>query len=681
MPRFADTFLQSSKPSVARKDRIKDAKNVKRTVDPAILEMLDAAKEKNIITTFDRWAAQQPQCQFGYTGICCRICFQGPCRIKAEEGPGSMGICGARAYTIVARNAIRMMAGGTSAHSDHGRHIAHVLHAAAEGHASDYKVTDPDKLCRVAKRIGLDIEGKGDNELAREVAETALEDFGKQDESPCTFLWSVICNGRKSKFTETDVVPTAIDRAVVEVMHRTHIGVDADPVNLIFGGLKAANADLAGMHLATDLSDILFGTPKPVLSEANMGVLDADKVNIIVHGHNPLLSQMVVYASKEQEILGEVKAAGANGIVIAGICCTGNEVLMRSGIPIANNYMGAELVIATGAVDVMVVDVQCIMPGLRNAAECFNTKLVTTMPISKIPGSYHFAFDDTRAMASAKAVIRLAIETFKNRKTSGKTVNIPNTKHKTMAGFSTEAILDLFAAINPETPIKVLCDAIESGQLKGVIHVIGCNNLQVIHDQFHIEVVKQMARNDVFVLAGGCVAQASAKQGLLNYEECMEQYAGPGLKAFIDRLYEANKDKLPDRLPLVWHTGSCVDYSRVNDLWTMMADYWGVDVPKVPFVASAPEAMSEKAVSIGSWYLLNGIPTHVGPMLPLEGSSLVWSVVTCIAHDVFGGYLILKTDPDVACKKLLQALEYRTWKLGIHKKAAANYGTELCQTF
>ncbi len=680
MPRFSDTSLQNSKPSVARKDRIKDAKNVKRTIDPAILEMLDVAKEKNIITTFDRWVAQQPQCAFGSTGICCRICFQGPCRIKAEEGPGSMGICGAKDYTIVARNAIRMMAGGASAHSDHGRHIAHVLHAAAEGHAPDYKVTDPDKLQRVAKRIGLSVDGKSVNELAKEVAEVALEDFGKQDDSPTTFLWSSAIEARKQKWMEIDVVPTAIDRAVVEVMHRTHIGVDADPVNLIFGGLKAALADQTGMQLATDLSDILFGTPKPVLSEANMGVLDADKVNIIVHGHNPLLSQMVVYASKEQDILDEVKAAGGKGIVIAGICCTGNEVLMRSGIPIANNYMGAELVIATGAVDVMVVDVQCIMPGLRNAAECFNTKLVTTMPISKIPGSYHFAFDDTRAMESAKAVIRLAIETFKVRKASGAPVQIPQYKSKTMAGFSLEAMMDLFAAINPEKPIKVLTDAIESGELAGVCLLAGCNNLAVVHDQLHTEVIKGLAAKNVFLVGTGCVMQAAAKFGMLTYD-AVEQYAGPGLKAFIDRLYEANKDKLPGKLPLAFHMGSCVDNSRAANMWMAMAEEMGVDVPKVPFVASAPEGMSEKAVSIGTWVILNGIPTHVGPFPPLEGSSLVWSVVTCIAHDVFGGNFIFETDAKVAVDKLVAALDYRTWKLGIHKKVAAEYETELAGVF
>lgn len=589
-----------------------------------------------------------------------------------------MGICGARDYTIVARNAIRMMAGGCSAHSDHAREVVNVVLHMCEGHAPDYKITDPQKLYRLADKLGVSREGKSDMELLKEVAEIALADFGKQDEKPLSFLWANLCEGRKQKYMDCDIVPRAIDREVVEVMHRTHVGVDADPINLIFGGLKCSLADVTGQQIATDFSDILFGTPKPVMSEANLGVIDPEKVNVVVHGHNPILSDMVVAAAKEME--EEAKAAGAAGIQISGICCTGNEVLMRHGIPLATSYMAQELALATGAVDVMVVDVQCIMPGIRNVAECFNTKIVTTIPISKIPGSYHIPFDESRAMDCAKEIIRLGIETFKVRKESGRPVKVPQIKSKCMAGFSLEALLDLFAAINPERPLRVLTDAIINGELLGVCLLAGCNNLEAIYEKSHTEIIKGLAQNNVFLVGTGCVMQAAAKHGLLTYEG-VEKYAGPGLKAFIDRLYEANKDKLPDKLPLAFHMGSCVDNSRVFNLWNLMAEEMGVDVPKVPFVASAPEAMSEKAVAIGSWVLVNGIPTHVGTMPPLEGSNLVWSVVTCIAHDVFGGYFILETDPEVAVKKLVAALEYRAWKLRIHKKAAEEYGTELCQAF
>lgn len=675
MPRFRDGNLKST-PSVIRKERIKDPKNPKRTVDPAALAMLDKAKEQGIITAFDRFAAQQPQCAFGYEGICCRICFQGPCRIKADEGPGSKGICGASAYTIVARNITRMMAGGASAHSDHGRHIAHALLHTAEGKTPDYNVTDVEKLKRVAEKVGISTEGKEANELAKEVSLAALEDFGRQTDEPCRWLFSYITEGRRKKFLDCNIAPTSIDRAVVAMLHQTHIGVDADPVNIIFGGLKTSLADYTGMHISTDLSDILFGTPKPTVSEANLGVLKSDKVNIVVHGHNPLLSQTVVNTAREME--AEAKAAGAAGIQLSGICCTGNEVLMRSGVPIATNFSSQELAIMTGAVDVMVVDVQCIMPSIRNISECFHTKIVTTMDNSKIPGSHHFAFDENHAIESAKGIIRLAIEAYKERQ--GKACDIPQVKYKVVAGFSLEAVLDLFAAINPEQPMSVLTDAIESGELAGVALLCGCNNLESVHDHAHLTIAKELAKANVLMVGTGCSAQALAKAGLLD-PAAVEEYAGDGLKSFIKRVADANKDKLVDGLPMVFHMGSCVDNSRAHDLCTMMAEQMGVDIPKVPFVATAPEAMSEKAVSIGAGAVAMGIPTHVGTMPPIEGSKLTYGIATQIASDVYGGYFIFETDPMVAAEKLKHALEYRTWKLGIHHNAAAKYGTKLCENY
>lgn len=675
MPRFRDTDLNLV-PSVPRKERVKDGKNPLRSVDPAALEMIEQSKDSGIITTYDRYVAQQPQCAFGYEGVCCKICIQGPCRIKGAEGPGSKGICGAHSYTIVARNVARLMAGGASAHSDHGREIVYALLHTAKGELADYEVKDEKKLRAVAERIGIETEGKSKNELAQAVAEAALNDFGNISNEPCRWLTSYITEGRKKKFADCNIAPTSIDRAVVSMLHQTHMGVDADPVNIIFGGLRTSLADYTGMHISTDCSDILFGTPKPCVSEANLGVLKPEKVNIIVHGHNPLLSQTVVNVAAEME--ADAIAAGAGGIQLSGICCTGNEVLMRSGVPIATNFSSQELAIMTGACDVMVVDVQCIMPSIRAVAECFNTKIVTTMGISKIPGSYHLAFDEEHAIASAKEVVRLAIESFSQRK--GKDIHIPQIKSKVVAGFSLEAIMELFGALNADAPMQALIDEIEAGRLKGVAMFCGCNNLESVHDRNHIEIVKEMLKNDVFCIATGCSAQAMAKAGILNPEK-IDEYCGENLAAFLRKVADANKEILTDGLPPVLHMGSCVDNSRCHDFVTTMATTMGVDVPKVPFVASAPEAMSEKAISIGGGAVAMGVPTHVGTMPPIEGSSLVYGIASRIASDVYGGYFIFETDPYKAADKLLSALEYRTWKLGVHKAVAERYEAPLSQNY
>ncbi|MEW6309051.1 MAG: anaerobic carbon-monoxide dehydrogenase catalytic subunit [Bacillota bacterium] len=641
-----------------------------RSVDPAALAVLEHAAQDGVLTAWDRYQAQQPQCGFGSQGICCRICTQGPCRLNFRKEAQSKGVCGATAYTIVARNVARMIGGGTACHSDHGRHVAHTLLAAAEGKTADYAVKDPAKLRAVARRIGLEVEGKDDKALAREVALAALEDFGRHDDTPLTWLMTTITEGRKAKFHNCDILPTAIDRAVVENMHRTAMGMDNDPVDIIFGGLKTALADFAGMHLSTDLSDILFGTPVPIVSEANLGVIDPAKVNIACHGHNPTLSEQVVAAARALD--SEAKAAGATGINVVGICCTGNELLMRQGMPLATNAAAQELVILTGALDAMIADVQCIMPSVKTLSECFHTRIITTSPIAKIPGSYHFDFQEATAMETAKAMVRLAVEAFKLRQ--GRPARVPADKHKVIAGFSTEAMLKLLSGLNPDRPIRALNDAVLSGQLKGVCLFAGCNNAKLTHDLEHLTIARKLAAEDVFLLATGCAAGAFAKAGLMG-PAAVDAYAGPGLKRFIKDMEAAAGTA--HGLPLVFHMGSCVDNTRAADFCKEMADDLRVDVPKVPFVASAPENMHEKAVSIGSWCVAMGLPVHVGVNPYLEGSPLIMGIATQIAHDVYGGYFMFEPDPDKAAARLLDALKYRTWKLGVHHAAAAKFGTSL----
>jgi len=633
-----------------------------KTIDKAAIPMLEKAKAIGFMTTFDRAKAQEPRCTFGNTGICCRICLQGPCRILPKKPGGNKGVCGATDYTIVARNTIRYIAGGSASHSDHGRHIAEVFTHVAEGKVHDYKITDPDKLVRVAKKLGIKTDGRDTMDIAKEVGHLALAEFGRMDGKELAWLNADMTESRLKIFRETTIMPSNINLTIAGLMHQTHAGNDADPINLIFTGLRSALCDLDGMALATDLSDILFGTGVPVVTEANLGAIKADHVNITVHGHNPLLSQMIVKAARE--IKDEAIAAGAKGINLVGICCTGNEVLTREGVAIATNFATQELVILTGAMDAMVVDVQCIFPTLRTLAECYHTKIVTTMPIMKIPGSYHYAFDEHRAMDSAKDIIRLAIEAYKNRDTSK--ISIPDIKNKVIAGFTLEALLNIFSKVNPEKPVRVLIDAIEAGEIKGVALFAGCNNLKVTHDQSHLTIATELAKNDVFLIGTGCAAQCFGKEGLLNGEG-VKKYAGEGLKKLFARLNA--KSGLTEELPLVFHMGSCVDNSRGQALANLLAKEMGLDNRDVPYIASAPEAMSEKAVAIGSWNVACGNPVHVGVIAPTVGSQLVNDVVTKVAEDVFGGFFFWETDPNKAAARMIEILEERNWKNAMRKKA------------
>lgn len=643
---------------------------VTKTCDAGAQPIIIAASEKNIETIWDRYETQLPQCGFGELGICCRNCLQGPCRIDPFGAEPKKGICGARDYTIVARNIIRNIAGGAAAHSGHGRHIAETMLKAIEGKAPAYKIKDVCKLKRVAKRIGIDTEKIDTNELAKKVVIQALEDYSRYERKPLTFTTTTITKARTKLFEEKGVMPDNIDHAISDVMHRTTLGCDADPVPILFGGIKCAIADYNGMQISTDLSDILFGTPRLVRTHANLGALKPDAVNIAVHGHNPVLSDIIVDVAREME--DEARAAGASGINIVGICCTGNETLMRKGVPMVSNFASQELVLATGVVDLMVVDYQCVMPSVAEICSCLHTEMVTTMPNVHIPYATHVQFREEDAEKSARSIIQMAIEAFKKRDKSK--ANVPDVKYEVIAGFSLEQIEELCSKFNPDDPIMHVVDSIRNGTIRGIALMAGCNNQKAVQDFNHITIAKTLIKNDVLVLATGCSAGAFAKQGLLS-PEATEKYAGEGLKKFLKELGEKNGVDLPP----IWHMGSCVDNTRAANFATAIAERFGVDVHQIPFVASAPEANHEKAVSIGTWAVALGLPVHVGTINYIFGSSLVTEVLENTARDVYGGYFIFERDPFKAAKKLLNVVEYRRWVLGLDHKYVVESGEPISQ--
>ncbi|BBB92049.1 MAG TPA: anaerobic carbon-monoxide dehydrogenase catalytic subunit [Methylomusa anaerophila] len=635
------------------------AKKAVKATDCAVGEMLEVARKQGIETVWDRYARQIPQCGFGDSGLCCRNCTQGPCRIDPfGDGPAA-GVCGITADSMVARNLIRAIAAGAASHSGHAKHLAHVLKKVAAGKLTDYSVKDENKLRAVATRLGIPTEGKSVQELAAAVASAALEEFSEREE-PLAWAATTLTSSQVEKLGGLGVLPAGIDSAISEILQRTTLGVDADPVNLLLGGVKGAVADFAGCHLGTDLADILFGTPTPVFSEANMGVLKENAVNIALHGHNPVVSELIVVAARQEDILAQAKSAGAEGINLVGICCTGNEVLMRQGVAPLTHSLSQEMPILTGALDAIVVDYQCVYPSLANIADCYGTKLITTMDIAKIPGAVHMAIEEERGLEQAKEIIKLAVERFKARK--GAPTCIPQVKQKVIAGFSTEAIIGALSKLNAADPLKPLIDNIVNGNIQGVVLFAGCNNVKVPQDANFIAIVKELAKRDVLMLATGCGAGALARHGLLTSEATME-YAGPGLKAVFTAIGEANG--LGGPLPLVLHVGSCVDNSRPVDIAVALANKLGVDVNQLPVAASAPEFKAEKAVAIGTWAVTLGLPTHLGLVPPVLGSKLVTRVLTQDIKDITGGYFLVETDPLLAAEKIFDALQERRQKLNI----------------
>lgn len=624
-----------------------------RTQDPVSQQVIDSFDKK--ILCWDRYEKQQPQCGFGTLGICCRNCGMGPCQINPFGGEPSAGICGATAETISARNFIRMIAAGAAAHSDHGRAVAETFLAAAKEEVEGYKIKDIQKLFQVAMDLGVEIGDRNVKDIAIEVGQICLAEFGSQH-GPIKFLKRAPLK-RQAIWKQHRLEPRGVDREVVEIMHRTHLGVDQDIHNLMIQGTRAALGDgWGGSMIATELQDILFGTPTPILSKVNLGILKEDEVNIIIHGHEPLLSEMIVAVAQMPEMIEYAKSKGANGINLGGICCTANEILMRHGIPLAGNFLQQELAIATGAVDAMVVDIQCIMQSLANVAGCFHTKLITTMEKAKIPGALHIEFREDEAINIAKEIVKVAIDNFPNR--IKKLVKIPDGSTELIAGFSHETINYLLGGLF-RASYKPLNDNIINGRIRGIAGVVGCNNVKVKHDSAHLAMVKHLIKNNVIVLTTGCNAIACGKEGLL-LPEAAVKFAGSGLAEVCETV----------GIPPVIHMGSCVDNSRILMAASAVVKEGGLgdDISELPAAGAAPEWMSEKAISIGQYFVASGVYTVFGATFPTLGSKGFTDYLFNGIEKMLGGKWAFEPDPIKAADMMIAHIDSKREALGLDRK-------------
>jgi len=623
----------------------------KRSIDKAAQEMIARMAEAGQQNAWDRLDAQAPQCGFGKQGICCRICAMGPCRIS-KKAP--LGVCGADEDTIVARNFLRAVAAGVSAHSDHGRTVAEVFIASAKGQAKDYKMKDTTKLYKLAEELGVKTKDRSVNEIAVDVGEIALAEFGKPVGTQ--LMARRAPQPRQEIWKKLGVTPRAVDREVTESLHRSTMGVDQNYKNILTHASRVALADgWGGAMLATELQDVLFGTPYPGTGEVNMGVLKKDEVNIIVHGHEPILSEMIAVASQDEELLAKAKKAGANGINVAGTCCTANELLMRHGIPIAGNFLNQELVIATGAIELMAVDVQCVMQGLTQVAKCYHTKLVTTTDKAQMPGVEHFSMDEHNALDSAKELVTIAIDNYKNR---GE-VYIPKEKNTAVGGFSFESINYMLGG-RFRASFRPLNDNIINGRIRGITGIVGCTNPKMPQDFTHTTIVRELIKRDVLVLTTGCATIACGKQGLTNPKMALD-LAGPGLREVCEAVGIAP----------VLTCGSCVDNTRLLVSCSELVREGGLgdDISELPVAGACLESVSEKALAIGQYFVASGLlVVFAKETMPIAGSKNVCDYLFEGIEKDLGGRWAIESDPVKAAEMIIQHIESKRDALGINKE-------------
>ncbi len=620
----------------------------------ATVQMLEVAAKDGVETAFSR-AADMKACPIGADSACCKHCFMGPCRLNPKDPYSKVGVCGATIDTIAGRNFARMVASGCSAHTDHGMSMLDVFREVVNGRIHDYKIKDEEKLRSVATSVGIEVVGRETMEIAKELYEE-LERTYTQVEGEIPFVSRVPAKTLET-WRKYGIVPRGSMREIMEIMHRTHMGVDQDYKNLVKQCTRCALGDgWGGSMLATDLQDVLFGTPYPIQAEANLGVMKEDHVNIVIHGHEPILSEMIVAAAQSKEMVDYAKTKGAKGIQLSGICCTGNEMLQRHGVPPAGTFLQQELAIITGACDAMVVDVQCIFQNLANVAKCFHTKLITTHPIAKMEQEnvIHIEFDEHHAMEDAKRIVSMSIDNFTNRRVE---VMIPRHKATQIAGFGVESIkYHLGGTFRGD--YYTLNDNIINGRIRGIAGVVGCNNARTRHNEGHIAIVKELIKNDVIVLTTGCNGIACAMEGLLS-PETAAVFCGPGLAEVCETV----------GIPPVLHLGSCVDNSRILLAATevVKAGGLGKDICDLPAAGSAPEWMSEKAISIGHYFVTSGVYTVFGLHLPMSGAPVFQDYMYNELEKIYGGMWDCEADPIKHAHKMIAHIDKKRKALGIDK--------------
>jgi len=621
------------------------------TICETTAQMLERAERDGVETSFHR-AADMKACPIGAQSACCKHCGMGPCRLNAKDPYAKTGVCGATIDTIESRNFARMVATGAAAHTDHGMAMLDLFREVVHGKISDYRIKDPIKLQEVAAEIGIEIEGRSIEDIAMEFY-NELERTYTQVEGEIPFAKRV-----PEKTLETwrknGVVPRGAMREVMELLHRTHIGVDQDYENITKQINRCALSDgWGGSMVATEISDILFGTPTPVRTEVDMGVLKEDHVNIIIHGHEPNLFESILDSVNDPSMIQAAKDAGAEGINLVGMCCSGLEMLSRHGIPHAGNFQSTEEVIITGAVDAMGVDIQCIKQGLSAVADCYGTRFFTTNPRCHIEGAEHIELDEHNPRECTDAIVEMGIVRFKNRKLP---VEIPQKKTTSVMGFSHEYVNYMLGGTfrSSYTPLN---DNIINGRIRGVAGVVGCTNPRVKHDWVHVELVKELIRNDVLVLQTGCSQISLAKAGLCTPEAA--HLAGAGLREVCETV----------GMPPVLGLGSCVDNSRILIAAAEMVKIGGLgdSIADLPAAGAAPEWMSEKAISIGQYFVASGVYTVFGVTFPIIEETKFHKLLFDGLEDLGFGKWGFTVDPYEMARMMIEHIDKKRKALGIDK--------------
>lgn len=597
----------------------------------SIREMYKKLKEDGMTNLWDRWAAQeQIRCKsFCAKGLSCQFCSNGPCRIipgKLERGTCGMDGDGMAIRYMLLRNAM-----GLSTYTYHAREVAKTLIATGEG-KTPFKISDTVKLRDFAAKLGLNPNSPVDH-LAVDLGRYILSAINSDSNASLKTVEVFATPGRIAVWKRLGILPGGPANEQIDAISHCLTNVDGDYVSLAKTAMRLALSCIYGSLIPLEYGqDILFGTPKPHRMNFDFGILDPSYVNIVVNGHEPFVGIALIEHCRKPEVQNSAKMAGAKGIRVIGSIETGQEILQRVDadgvfVGMTGNWISIEPLIATGAVDVFAMDMNCSPPSLEEYVPKYPTTFVSVSPLVNIRGvDKHIDYSPENVRSQAEQIVNLAIENYRRRKGAG--LKIPTRVQSAIVGFSIESILSLLGgSLNP------LLEAIKSGQLKGVVGLVSCTSIgNGPHDVPTITVAKELIRRDILVLSMGCGNAALQVGGLCAPEA--SDLAGPGLGSLCKAL----------GIPPVLSFGTCTDTGRLSILVSEVAKALKVDVPDLPVAVTAPQYMEQKATIDAIFALAFGVLTHVSPTPPITGGARLMKLLTEDLKEITGGSLLLEND-------------------------------------
>lgn len=619
---------------------------LEKTPDSAVREMMLNMEQVGIDTAFDRFDNQKPQCSFGLSGVCCKICNMGPCKITPKS---PKGVCGADADLIVARNLLRSAAAGVAQHGMHAREVILSLKWAAQGKL-DIPIIGAYKVKAMAEAFGIPTKHRKLNNIAIDLADTLLADLSRTEPEEYKTIKACAPPERRETWKKLDILPISAYHEVFEAYHKTGCATDGDWKSIMQQFLRCGLAfTFTGVVASNIATDSLFGVGDRVTSKVNIGALEKGYVNIAVHGHLPVLVSQIVKTGLSDKYQKLAKSKGAKGIRFYGICCSGLSAMYRyAGVIPLSNAVTAELVLGTGSLDLWVADVQDVFPAIMDVAKCYKTTVVTTSDSARLPGAEHIAYDHHHSNIEdtgkiARKIVERAIESYEARQ--GVPVYIPPYEVEAEVGFSVEYIHKRFGSMKP------LADAVKSGQILGIVNMVGCNNPKVLYERTIIDVADVLLKNNILILTNGCASFPLMKLGYCKKDAYTK--AGERLQEFLK----------PD-LPPVWHVGECIDNTRSSGIFAGVAGEFGKNLYEMPFAFTSPEWGNEKGIDAALGFRLMGINSYHCVEAPIHGSANVINFLKEDTKDMLGSVMYVNTDPVLLGEKIVEDIISKRKALG-----------------